>query len=81
MPDVPTTDGWRHIGTAPKDGTFILLAGGMWGDDDVEEAPRVMVGRWYSDDGPWIVCCAEAGWSCYYYQCPSHWMPRPVPPE
>lgn len=77
--------GWQPIETAPKDGSIILLAGGVWGDDDMEVAARVMCARWYKsnlyDDAFWNACEAECGHSIFPYKGPTHWMPLPSPPE
>jgi hypothetical protein len=83
------TTAWQPIETAPRDGTIILLAGGTWGDEDLEEAPRVMAARWYEHQrwrsdpvwGCWNVCCAEGGCSIFPYSDPTHWMPLPEPPH
>ncbi len=78
---------WQLIETAPKDGNIILLGGGTWGDDELEEKPRVMSARWYQHlsgtwaIGCWIVCSAEAGCSIFEYKNPTHWMPSPEQPE
>lgn len=69
---------WQLIETAPKDGTFIILGGGEWGDDDTETAERVMIARWERDN--WMVCVAEGGYSLFPYDDPTHWMHAPPKP-
>jgi hypothetical protein len=65
---------WQPIETAPKDETIILLAGGTWGDDKLEDAPRVMAARWYRGHHyrtpfeVWNVCAAEDGHSIFPYR-------------
>jgi len=74
---------WKPIDTAPLDGTIILLGGGIWGDDLLDDAPRVMAARWYKsrEHEFWNVCAAEAGFSIFPYSNPTHWMPLPEPPQ
>lgn len=69
---------WQPIDTAPKDGTFIILGGGMWGDEELAAAKRVMIARWLNDE--WMVCVAEGGYSCFPIIGPTHWMPVPQQP-
>lgn len=70
---------WQPIETAPKDGTFIMLAGGSYIDDDLEEPMHgPMIGRWFV--AGWYVCIAEAGFSVFTYRNPTHWAPCPEGP-
>lgn len=70
---------WRLIETAPKDGTWILLAGGNTQDNG--DTKRSVVACWggrswdysYEEDS-WNV------WRCSYAD-PTHWMPLPDAPE
>jgi hypothetical protein len=70
---------WQPIETAPKDGTWVLLGGGVWGDDWADDAPRVMSARYEKNVG-WLVCAAEAGYSLFPYVAPTHWQPLPAGP-
>ena len=66
---------WQKIDTAPKDGTWVLLAGGKdggWGPT----GPCV-VGFWY--EGDWCYCYWDDGWRSAYTD-PTHWMPCPEAP-
>lgn len=56
---------WQNIETAPKDGTRILVIGGLW--DKVEIALA---------DGEWWSMRRKQGASGP----PTHWMPLPPPP-
>lgn len=56
---------WQDISTAPKDGTRILVVGGMWDKPDIAAA-----------DGEWWAMRRREGW----HGCPTHWMPLPPPP-
>jgi hypothetical protein len=79
----PKAGEWQPIETAPKDGTRILLGGGAWGDDWRDSAPAVMVGWWEVPrryDAFWNTCAAEAGYSMFPYESPTHWMPLPAAP-
>ena len=74
---------WQPVDTAPKDGTWVLLCGGSYCDECGGKAD-VMIARWepgnrlYTEG--WLVCAAEAGYSCFFYEDPTHWMPIPRPP-
>lgn len=65
---------WKPIETAPKDETWVILYGDLWGE------PHGCIAFW-SPDGGW--CDSEAasnpvtdwGWK------PTHWMPLPKLPE
>lgn len=71
---------WSDIGTAPKDGRWILLGGGSY-SDEAEGKSDVMVARWEPKQGNinegWLVCAAECGYSCFYYENPTKWMEVP----
>lgn len=77
--------GWQPIETAPKDGTWVLLAGGEC-DGDEGDAQRIVTGQ-YTDylngrktEWHWQFCWYDGG---YYgnYEDPTHWMPLPEPPN
>ena len=75
---------WQPIETAPKDGTWILLAGGKVEDD--EDEFRMAIAKWTNylsgrtTDWHWQHCFYDGG---YYgsYDGPTHWMPLPEPPK
>lgn len=74
---------WQHIGTAPKDGTRILLFTTHVADDYCDETfSEIQIGCWdpghLSDDPMWS---REAGWDLQKIGVPSHWMPLPKAPE
>ena len=54
---------WRPIETAPRDGTMVLLAGGLAAPSDW----RIKVGYWASEDGAWYIF--GGSWR------PTRWMP------
>lgn len=65
---------WQPIGTAPKDGTRVLLL------NDLREfgSDRVIV------EAMWRTASQSAWWSCpvrggYIGENPTHWMPLPEP--
>jgi hypothetical protein len=59
---------WKPIETAPKDGTWVLLArGGITG--------RIAC-LWDKDYAGWMN--VRAG---YEFRAPTHWMPLPEPPK
>ncbi|MGX5719876.1 hypothetical protein [Shinella zoogloeoides] len=68
-------DQWQPIETAPKDGTRILLVGGVFHDIP-------FAGYWnfspYAPDRPWTTV---VGRLTLYEHCPTHWMPLPSPPR
>ena len=73
---------WQPIETAPRDGTAVLLYGGLWdGDasgiyDDGNDRVPLVCG--YRGD-VWAMCDTD------FYQVrilePTHWMPLPEPPQ
>ena len=78
---------WQPIETAPKDGTWILLAGG--GIDygwNCNSQPHAVAGQWTTIfngspfPGGWQFAWYDGG---YYgeYENPTHWMPLPQPPS
>lgn len=54
---------WQPIETAPKDGTMVLLAGGLATPSDW----RIKVGYWASEEGTWYIF--GGSWR------PTRWMP------
>ena len=67
---------WQPISTAPKDGTYVLVATGSgdWGDESesnphiAQYDPGAVTGDWRIQlDGQHID--------------PTHWMPLPAPPR
>lgn len=54
---------WQPIDTAPRDGTMVLLAGGLAAPSDW----RIKVGYWASEDGAWYIFGGL--WR------PTRWMP------
>lgn len=72
---------WQPIETAPKDGTWVLLAGGSmrygW---DGETFPPCVVGQHDGGNG-WQFAWYDNGW-LGEYEIPTRWMPLPsAPPE
>lgn len=70
------SDDWQPIGTAPKDGTEILLYR-KWEED---KWPERISAYWNEDVGAWIVAGGEFE-QLYINAVPfTHWMPLPDPP-
>lgn len=75
---------WQPIGTAPRDGSWMLLTGG---DIDYgwywDTKPRVVSGFYIGEDDEhhafWQFAYYDSG---YYgaYENPTHWMPLPDAP-
>jgi hypothetical protein len=72
--------GWCDISSAPRDGTTILAVKGD------AEIPDVCVAHFRN--GKWVCMttedwdAADEGWRDHaWYFAPTHWMPRPQPPE
>ena len=71
--------GWQPIETAPKDGTWVLLTGGLidygW---DRDTQPLVVAGQFVGT--VWQFAWCDGG---YYgeYENPTHWMPLPDAPS
>lgn len=61
--------GWQPIGTAPKDGTLVLVT-----DADIMEVAKNYGDGWMSGDG------LDFGYGAWDDKL-THWMPRPEPPS
>lgn len=72
---------WQRIGTAPRDGTALLL----WNGDHIIgwwETAREFAGSPHFNDwssGQVSASGYDAGYERVYN--PTHWMPLPTPPE
>lgn len=69
-------EGWRQIETAPKDGSYILLAVPNHDGD-------MTVGHWddaWSDDGWWLLDDGKNFEIPLRGKGPTHWMPLPAAP-
>lgn len=77
---------WQPISEAPKDGTMVLLYGGVvdtvWYDDGAPHPPQVVgwFSRKYGDEDVWHFCSFDGG-TYGEYENPSHFMPLPEPPK
>lgn len=64
---------WRHITTAPRDGSEVLISGYMYNDTTagrfVEQAMYIS-GGWYRDGDDSVKIHPH-----------THWMPLPDPPK
>jgi hypothetical protein len=77
---------FRSIETAPKDGSWVLLAGGSCLYDEGDDTNRVVSAKWTTElnsetvSGYWQFACYDGG---FYgvYDCPTHWMPLPCAPK
>jgi hypothetical protein len=76
---------WQPIDTAPKDGTYVLVCGGVTADED--EPRGHAVAQWSNwlngrrlKNGRWMFAWYDGG---YYgnYENPTHWQPLPEPPK
>lgn len=78
---------WHPIETAPRDGTWILLAGGTCDGDDGDYDGRPVVAQWTTrlncrtdpKYGRWQFAWYEGGYDGEYED-PTHWMPLPAQP-
>lgn len=76
---------WQPIETAPRDGTWVLLTGGLidygWYEDT---QPQCVAGHFASlmpaPEGRWQFAWYDGGYLGEYEQ-PTHWMPLPAPPQ
>lgn len=71
---------WHLIGTAPTDGTDILLLSWVLHEAPGGPIPEMVVASWDVED-----CGGEGGWILGDYERPletkpTHWMPLPAPP-
>lgn len=70
---------WQTMESAPRDGTPILLGGGIWGDDWRKDSVRVVVG-WFEvtkSHSFWNTCAAENGHCMFLYENPTKWAKLP----
>ena len=82
----PAEATWRDIETAPRDGTWILLAGGQTNEEVqfCDGTPKLwtdrpVVGAFEADEeGYWTFSYWDSGWRSEYMS-PTHWMPLPPP--
>ena len=90
--DNPPANAWQPIETAPRDGTWVLLAGGECEfHEESDNKGRVVTGRWTiefrsntrdpldEEFGCWQFAWYDSG---VYgeYENPTHWQPLPSPP-
>ena len=79
---------WQPIETAPRDGTYVLLAGGNCKGDEDDNDGRQVVAQWtnylncHTDTnyGKWQFAWYDGGYFGEYVK-PTHWMPLPDPPQ
>jgi hypothetical protein len=77
---------WQPIDTAPKDGTWVLLCGGVAGgyEDNRYDFPwpPMVVAHWEARQlfGGYWVFAAYDGFCELSYENPTHWMPAPIVP-
>lgn len=67
---------WQTIGSAPRDGTWVLLKGGLidYGWDDDNDFPPVVCGK--ACGNSWQFANYDSGYYGEYVN-PTHWMPIP----
>jgi hypothetical protein len=75
---------WQPIETAPKDGTRVLITGGVWMDtrlawpfDNQKALTHVEIAQYLEGDG-FVISDFSDG--TYEIAKPTHWMPLPAPP-
>jgi hypothetical protein len=74
---------WHPIDTAPKDGTWILLAGGELNEQHPDDTTsRPVVARWKTlEEGEmigWFVADFDDGYGLgIFYEDPTHWASIP----
>ena len=75
---------WQPIESAPKDGTWVLLCGGITDEDDcggvtVHRPVVAFYGESFYEDGWWFSYW-DSDWRTDYNG-PTHWMRLPAPPK
>lgn len=70
---------WRTMDTAPKDGTPVLMTGGVMKDYRGYDEDRVPVVARFSEDAAygeegWIVGWYDGRFGTVVYENPTHWM-------
>lgn len=77
------TVNWLSIETAPRDGTWILLAGGQSAEHEESVSGKVVVGFWNSKfmfSEAWSFAHYNDDFISEYFE-PTHWVPLPEPPK
>lgn len=82
QPEAGEPDAWRNIITAPRDGTPVLIAGGVVEYDAASSSEPwpfdgVTIAHWDGDN--WNVGYGSEYDGEYWHE-PTHWMPVPKPP-
>ena len=80
---------WRPIETAPRDGTWVLLAGGKCYGDQGDNIGRVVSAQWTEHKfgrthpalGRWMHSWYYDGGYFGEYEHPIYWAPIPEPPK
>lgn len=76
---------WQDISTAPKDGTPVMLHGGVADWMHWEGCKRQVIAHWdtegfYRGGGQWVITYFDSGAAAVCYEDATHWMPLPAPP-
>jgi len=74
---------WRTIGSAPRDGTFVLLCRNVDADNKQmsDDACGIFtqVAAWWGSEG-WVVYCSMVCEPTLHFS-PTHWAPLPKMPR
>lgn len=64
---------WYPVATAPQDGTWVLLSGGLACDESSEgDSNRPVVAKWHAPDQAWVFSYWDGEWRGTYEN-PTHW--------
>jgi hypothetical protein len=71
---------WQPIGTAPKDGTWIVVGGGAVQEYHAEgRGPPIAIVQWWASG--WLVTPFDSACAAVYYEDPAVWAVLPeLPP-